>query len=133
MPREAGYDMPNRIAVLRRERGLSLTALAAAVGTTKAQIQKLERGDRRLTLDWMQRIAPALKVRISDLLPPEKESQMDPAEKEIINLVSQLSEQDRFVIVQVAKRLLNAFEPSRAVPARSVAASTVKARRSRSK
>jgi transcriptional regulator with XRE-family HTH domain len=63
--------MQNRISILRTQRGLSLSALAELVGTTKAQIQKLERGDRRLSLVWMQRIARALNVKVSDLLPPE--------------------------------------------------------------
>ena len=48
----------------RIERGLSQDQLAAACGgtTCKSAISRLERGNRRLTLDWMQRIAKALDL-----------------------------------------------------------------------
>ena len=57
--------MQNRIGILRVEKGLSLTDLARLAGTTKAQIQKLERGERRLSLQWMSRLARALGVPIA--------------------------------------------------------------------
>jgi phage repressor protein C with HTH and peptisase S24 domain len=69
--------MPNRIKEWRTRFGLSYAALAQLVGTTAPQIQKLERGERRLTVDWMLRIAAALsslgqgEVHPKDLLPPE--------------------------------------------------------------
>ena len=43
------------IAQIRQLKGMSLTEVAAATSTTKSQIQKLEKGERRLTLDWMER------------------------------------------------------------------------------
>lgn len=99
--------MKNRIAILRKERGLTLTALAAAAGTTKSQIQKLERGDRRLSLEWMERLARAMQIKISDLLPVnETGCQHGPAETEILKITRQLPEEDRLVLVQVAKELM---------------------------
>ena len=97
----------NRIAILRKERGLTLAAVAAAAGTTKAQIQKLERGERRLSLDWMERVAGAMGVKITDLLPVnEIACQHGPAETEILKIIRQLPEEDRVVLVQVAKELM---------------------------
>lgn len=58
----------NRIAELREARNWSLADLAREAKTTPAQIQKLERGDRRLTIDWMRRLAGALGVKPSVLL-----------------------------------------------------------------
>ncbi len=63
--------MDNRIREWRKERGLTLAKLAEAVGTTDAQIQKLETGAIRLSVDWLKRIAPALGVRQADLLKEE--------------------------------------------------------------
>jgi phage repressor protein C with HTH and peptisase S24 domain len=60
---------PNRIAEFRRRAGLSQEALAGAAGTSRSQIVKLERGERRLTLDWMVRLATALGADPKDLLP----------------------------------------------------------------
>lgn len=58
----------NRIQQLREERGISQAALAKMVGTSQPQIQRLENGERRLTEDWMKRIAAALDVEPADLL-----------------------------------------------------------------
>jgi transcriptional regulator with XRE-family HTH domain len=99
--------MQNRIGILRLEKGLSLTELAKAAGTTKAQIQKLERGERRLSLGWMDRLARALDVKISDLLPQGTVAcQHGPEEREILDIVSQLPIEDRVVLVRIANELL---------------------------
>ena len=99
--------MQNRIGILRHEKGLSLTDLAKAAGTTKAQIQKLERGERRLSLGWMDRLARAMDVKISDLLPQGAVAcQHGPEEKEILEIVAQLPVEDRVVLVRMANELL---------------------------
>ncbi len=59
----------NRIREWRQKRGLSLQQLAEAIGTTRAQVDKLERGERRLTVDWMVRLAAPLACVPADLLP----------------------------------------------------------------
>ncbi|MEE8607182.1 MAG: helix-turn-helix domain-containing protein [Nitrospiraceae bacterium] len=59
--------MPNRIREWRRKAGLSQQALADLVGTGRSQIVKLERGERRLTYRWMQRLARHLNCRPIDL------------------------------------------------------------------
>ena len=62
--------MSNRLREFRGLAGLSMQALADRVGTTAPQINKLEKGERRLTLDWMTRLAAALGIEPKDLLPP---------------------------------------------------------------
>ena len=59
----------NRIAVLRRTAGLSQEQLAERLGTGRSQIVKLERGERRLTVDWMVRIGRALGCDPAMLMP----------------------------------------------------------------
>ena len=61
----------NRIREWRHRRGLSVEELARRSRTTPSQISKLERGERRLTLDWMTRLAKALACRREDLLPSD--------------------------------------------------------------
>ena len=63
---ESGF---NRIKEWRRTRGLTLQQLADACGTSKSQIDKLEKGDRRLTVDWMVRLAKPLNCDPRELLP----------------------------------------------------------------
>lgn len=60
--------MENRIRVMREARGLSLEALAAEAGTTNQQISLLEAGKRRLTVDWLMRLALPLKCHPWELV-----------------------------------------------------------------
>lgn len=59
----------NPIRTHRAARGWSLQQLADAAGTSKSQIDKLEKGERRLTVDWMVRLARALGCDPRDLMP----------------------------------------------------------------
>lgn len=63
--------MTNRIKELRRLRGLTQDGLGKRVGTGRSQIVKLERGERRLTVEWMRRLARALDCHPADLLANE--------------------------------------------------------------
>jgi len=58
----------NRIREFRSVRGWSLQQLADASGTSKSQIDKLEKGERRLTVDWMVRLAKPLACDPRDLM-----------------------------------------------------------------
>lgn len=60
--------MSNRIAEWRRRRKVSQGELAKRVGTGRSQIVKLERGERRLTVDWLKRLATALDCQPADLM-----------------------------------------------------------------
>lgn len=60
--------MGNNLKTLRIAHGLSQEALAKAMGTTRTQLVKLERGERRLSDVWIVRAAMALKVDPGDLM-----------------------------------------------------------------
>lgn len=59
----------NRIRQIRENRSFSQTQLAEMIGTSQPTINRLEKGQRKLTVEWMQKIAAALQVAPSDLLP----------------------------------------------------------------
>jgi len=59
---------PGTIRAIRVQKGMSLQTVAEKAGTTKSQIDKLEKGERRLTVDWLLRIAGALGVEASQML-----------------------------------------------------------------
>ena len=61
--------MKNRLRELRKALGLTLNDVASAAGTSNQQLGMLERGERRLTVEWMQKLAPVLRVAPRDLLP----------------------------------------------------------------
>lgn len=62
----------NRIAELRKKAGLTQQALAERLDVHWITISKLERGQTRLTIQWMEKIAPILGVSTFDLVPKPK-------------------------------------------------------------
>ena len=58
----------NRIQEIRTNLGMSRAELARLIGCAESQIVKLERGERRLTTDWMERIGRALGVPAHELM-----------------------------------------------------------------
>ena len=60
--------MGNHLRALREKAGLSQDALAQRMGTTRSQLAKLERGERRLTEKWIERAAKALDVPMSMII-----------------------------------------------------------------
>jgi imidazoleglycerol-phosphate dehydratase len=60
--------MTNTIRALRKQIGLSQQALAQRIGTTGQQVGNLEAGRRKLTQDWMERLAAGLDCAPADLL-----------------------------------------------------------------
>ena len=60
--------MGNHLKAWREHRGLTQDGLAQAAGTDKSQISKLEKGQRRLTQEWLTRLAQALRTSPAALL-----------------------------------------------------------------
>lgn len=60
--------MGNNLKKLRMKAGYSQPVLAKMMGTTKNQLIKLEKGDRQLSLDWIEKAADALGVDAGDLV-----------------------------------------------------------------
>ena len=61
-------------AALRRERkasGLSQEALAARAGLHRTYVSSVEREERNISIDSMERLARALGRKLHDLLDPE--------------------------------------------------------------
>ncbi|MCA3264945.1 MAG: helix-turn-helix domain-containing protein, partial [Azospirillum sp.] len=62
--------MKNRIKDLREAQGLSQDELAKRVGTTRQQIFRLEKNQRRLSDVWIERLARALDCAPAEFLSP---------------------------------------------------------------
>ncbi len=59
---------PNRIREIRLKRGLSQARLAERLNTSQSQIDRLEKGERKLTVEWLKKISEALDVFMGQLL-----------------------------------------------------------------
>lgn len=58
----------SKIKALRENLGISQADLAARVNTTQPQINRLEKGLRKLTKEWAERLAPHLRTKPEVLL-----------------------------------------------------------------
>lgn len=59
--------LARRIRALRRRHGLTVEALAGAVGVHKGHLSRIERGEKAPSISTLQAIAAALNVQMSDL------------------------------------------------------------------
>lgn len=71
---------------MREARGLSLDSLATEAGTTNQQVSLLETGKRRLTVDWLLRLAKPLKCHPWELVASDLPR---PPQAEEIRLIAQ--------------------------------------------
>jgi repressor LexA len=58
----------NNLRKLRIARGLTQAEMAERIGTTRSQYVKLERGERRLSDVWIERVAQAFQIRPGSLI-----------------------------------------------------------------
>lgn len=68
LERESTARVAARVRELRRQRGLTVTALAGAAGMARPNVSRIERGEHSPSLDTLDRIAKALGVTIADLV-----------------------------------------------------------------
>ena len=59
----------NRIKEIRKQKSLTLKEVAEKANTSVQQVQRLERGDRRLTTEWIERLSNALNCTGADIVP----------------------------------------------------------------
>ena len=101
--------MENRVRELRKTKGLTIKRLAELVGTSNQQISHLEKGHRRLTLGWMERIAQALEFHPSDLLSGGTRLEND-RERAMIELFRNLSEGQQEAFLRATAALAKPIE-----------------------
>lgn len=66
--------MSNYLKQWRESRGLTLEKVGDGIRTDKTQVSKLEKGDRKLSTDWLDRFAKFYKVPAAALLGPPASS-----------------------------------------------------------
>jgi transcriptional regulator with XRE-family HTH domain len=100
---------PNRIQEWRKRRELSQEQLANAVNTTKAQISKLEKGDRQLTETWMKRLASVLGCMPHELMiepiPPAGSKK-----EELLKIFDQLGDKEQEIYLSMGEAFLHGKE-----------------------
>jgi transcriptional regulator with XRE-family HTH domain len=106
-------DFPERLATLRKARGLTQLALADKVGVHVLQIRRYEGGSSQPTLDVIRRLALALSVSADELV--FERAERDPAEDLRLQFeaVSRFDEEDKQVVRALLEGLILKHEAKR--------------------
>jgi transcriptional regulator with XRE-family HTH domain len=104
----------NLIAQIRESRRLSMEQLGAMLvpPATGSQINKLEKGQTQLTIDWLYRLSRALNCYPQELLPDLLGPPISREEQLFVDLLRELGEQQR----RTAYHLLDALKRTDPVP-----------------
>jgi transcriptional regulator with XRE-family HTH domain len=96
----AGAEMKvgERIREVRKSKRIRQKVLARMVGISPGALTNFEKGRRRISLDWLQKIAEALDTPVSYFLPDEKDRNRatpgDPRERRLLTAWRQLGKGD---------------------------------------
>lgn len=71
-----------RIQTLRKEKGFSQEGFAYAANIARTYMGRVERGEQNISIQNLIKIALALKVEVSELIPPIKQLRV-PSQHEI--------------------------------------------------
>ena len=100
-------DAPNRIRELRMAAGLSQQTLGDRIGVSKVTISDLERGNMKLDVGYMGRIADAIGVAAADLLPKSlNPDSLSREERMLIERYRSASDEQREQVQKVTDVLL---------------------------
>ena len=113
---------PERLVVLRKERGLSQRALAELVGVHLTQVQRYEGGSGQPTLDVIRRLAVALSVSTDELIFDDGERGPQDADlKLIFEAVDQFTPEEKTTAKDVLHGLILKHQARRWDTARKTA------------
>lgn len=91
-----------RVRYLRKNRGLTQEQLGEKIGLPQSYIGGIERGEKNISLDTLERIVNALNINYEDLFKPMNDMNKFESEKRIDMISLKLSERnlDEIEIVQ---------------------------------
>lgn len=110
-------DFPERLAALRKERGLTQQALAERVGIHVSQVRRYEAGGAQPTLDVLRRLAVALSVSADRLVFDTNERGPDDELLLHLEAIQHLSDDEKQVVKTVIESVLLRHEARRYAPA----------------
>ena len=108
----------NRIREVREARDFTQEFLAEKIGTSNQQIGRLENRERRLTWEWMQKIANALECHPMDLVEAAATPSND-EERKLLEAYRQLPAHERQTVNNMADYLAEKAAPGFKPPSKS--------------
>ena len=120
-------EFSERLVALRKERGLTQTALADQVGVAVLQIRRYEGGSSQPTLDVIRRLAIALGVSSDMLVFDQDERGPEETLRYQFETVSRFSEHEREVVRELLDAIIVKNQVAGAIARVSPAATKEKA------
>jgi len=103
----------NQIRAVRKAQELSLETLAALVGTTNQQISLLETGKRRLTVEWLIRLAKALSCHPWALVADDLPKQMRPEDLRLLDRFRRMTGSQQIELLRFLEAIIPASRQRR--------------------
>lgn len=91
---EKDYQTANNLRAWREHRGLSQSELGKLVDTTQAVISHLEKAERKLSTQWLHRLASALRIQPGHLVDYDPRT-LDRSTLDLIEAAAAIAEEDR--------------------------------------
>ena len=96
--KDESLNIGEKIRDLRKTKRIRQKVLARMIGISPGALTNFEKGRRRISIDWLERIAVALDTPMAFFLPDEKESSKttpgDPRERRLLTAWRQLAKND---------------------------------------
>ncbi|WP_434748733.1 helix-turn-helix domain-containing protein [Paenibacillus amylolyticus] len=105
-------DVGNRIRELRKAKGWTQEQLAEAAGLHYSYIGGVERGDRNISLETLEKIINGLQVTAEEIFKFKEDSEYKRALDEHITLVSALNAEKLISITKITREIINSFHKS---------------------
>ncbi|MEJ2416553.1 MAG: helix-turn-helix transcriptional regulator [Exilibacterium sp.] len=106
-------DFPERLAVLRKKKGLTQQVLAEAIGIHISQLKRYEAGSSQPTLDVLRKLAVELSVSADMLLFDKEERGPDDELRLQFEALQQFSPQEKEVAKSVLESLILKHDANR--------------------
>jgi len=103
----------NQIRAFREAQKMSLESLATLVGTTNQQISLLETGRRRLTVEWLVRLAEALSCHPWALVADDLPKQMRPEDLRLLERFQRMTSNQQTELLRFLETIVPSAHPRR--------------------
>jgi transcriptional regulator with XRE-family HTH domain len=104
-------DLHNNIKLIREEKGLKQIEVATHINVDKSAYSKIEKGQRNITVDELQKMAQLFNVTTDNIInhdgaTPKEVKMEDKSVIEQMNLMQQLDEDDKSTIFKLVNKML---------------------------
>ena len=106
-------NFPTQLIQLRKQRELTQQQMADAVGVHVNQIKRYEAGTTQPTLEALVKIATNLHISLDDLVFGENERNPNNELKLQFEALSELEDQDKFIVLEVLEGLIIKYQARR--------------------